>query len=93
MCFNGDKVIAMVRTWNRDLCNSIGIALFVGIFSGIGNVLVDIDHLISFTFGWPTTMSRFLHPYAVIIGGIIFIACIACMAGLLGRSILRKKHV
>jgi len=83
----------MVRIGNRDLHKSIGIALLVGISSGVISVLVDIDHLISFALGWPTTMSRFLHTPALIVAICVIICCIACLGGLLYRSILRKRYV
>ena len=82
----------MVRIGNRDLHNMVGIALLVGVLCGITAVLVDIDHLISFTLNWPVTTSRFLHTPALIIGGIILIACIACIGGLLLKTLLRRKR-
>jgi hypothetical protein len=80
----------MVRKVTDSMVKLFGITFWVGILCGCIGVLVDIDHPISFALGWPVTMSRFLHPYALAFGGVVFIACCSCIAGLLFKPVLRR---
>jgi hypothetical protein len=79
----------MVSLRNRSLHNSFGIALFAGLYCGIIGVLVDFDHPVAFALGIKD--GRFLHPYTLIIGCGIFLACIAYIGGLLFSAFLKRR--
>lgn len=78
------------RTVERILHSSRGkFALWLGLFGGAVNVLVDIDHSPVL---WGGKASRAFHPAILIGAGVIALCCLACIGGLLVRMVLKNKQ-
>jgi len=63
-------------------------ALFVGFLGGIVNVLVDIDHSPVL---WGGAATRAFHTPILIGAGIIAVGCLACIARLFFRMVLKNE--
>lgn len=64
-------------------------ALFIGFWSGIVGVCVDLDH---FTMLWGHPHGRIAHTPLVILAGIVGFYCLARIGGLLFRVVLRAFY-
>jgi hypothetical protein len=64
------------------------VALFVGIFSGIMGVLVDLDHPVAFLFGIED--GRFFHYPLLFATFFLFCGLFTYIAGLFCAMVLRK---
>lgn len=64
-------------------------ALFIGLLGGAVNVLVDIDHSPVL---WGGTATRAFHTPVLISAGIVAFYCVACVARLFFRMVLRHER-